>query len=169
MSMLLLTQRRAPGSPEIDLPLTYDLREKSRHRLTLADGREIGWLFDRGRPLADGEVLAAEDGMLVRVVAAPEPLLHVTCPTPTELARAAYHLGNRHVALQVGEGWLRLLDDYVLADMLHKLGADVDKVHAPFQPESGAYGGGHHHGHRHDDPQFRYAPKMHRYAAVKRP
>ncbi|EPF1352265.1 urease accessory protein UreE, partial [Pseudomonas aeruginosa] len=106
--------------------------------------------------------LEARDGRLVRVVARSERLLHVTCASPLELTRAAYHLGNRHVALQVGDGWLRLLDDYVLKAMLEQLGATVEAIEAPFQPEHGAYGGGHHHSH-HGEAEFNYAPRLHQF------
>jgi urease accessory protein len=84
----------------------------------------------------------------------------VTCASAFELTRAAYHLGNRHVALQIGDGWLRLLDDYVLKAMLEQLGARVSEIEAGFQPEHGAYGGGHHHSH-HGEEGFNYAPKLH--------
>ena len=113
-------------------------------------------------PLHDGECLQAEDGRVVRVTARPEQLLHVTCSSAYELTRAAYHLGNRHVALQVGDGWLRLLDDYVLKAMLEQLGAHTETIEAPFQPEHGAYGGGHHHS-RHGDEDFNYPPKLHQF------
>lgn len=92
--------------------------------------------------------------------------MHVTCASPRELNRAAYHLGNRHVTLQVGEGWLRLLDDYVLRAMLDQLGATVQSIEAPFQPEHGAYGGGHHHSH-HGEAEFNYAPKLHQFGVRK--
>jgi len=98
----------------------------------------------------------------VRVCARPEALLHVTCRNAFELTRAAYHLGNRHVALQVGDGWLRLLDDYVLKAMLEQLGATAEAIEAPFQPEHGAYGGGHHHS-RHGDEDFNYPPRLHQF------
>ena len=98
----------------------------------------------------------------MRVVARPEKLLHVTCVSAFELTRAAYHLGNRHVALQIGDGWLRLLDDYVLKAMLEQLGARVSEIEAGFQPEHGAYGGGHHHSH-HGEEGFNYAPKLHHF------
>jgi urease accessory protein len=94
------------------------------------------------------------------IVAAPEKLLHVVCATPTELARAAYHLGNRHVAVQVGDGFLRLSEDHVLEEMLRGLGATVTHVDAPFEPEAGAYGGGHHH--HSGEPRYRLA-KIHEY------
>ena len=92
----------------------------------------------------------------------PEPLLHVTAADARELTRAAYHLGNRHVPVQVGEGWLRLAEDSVLHAMLDQLGVSVQALDAPFQPESGAYGGGHHHSHG-KDSVFQYAPRLHQF------
>jgi urease accessory protein UreE len=131
-----------------------------------APGRVAELRCRAGDSVRGGDVLVAEDGSLVRVLAAPQPVLRITpCPahgTPFDLLRAAYHLGNRHVALQVGEGWLRLLDDYVLKAMLDQLGATVASIEAPFQPEHGAYGGGHHHSH-HGEAEFNYAPKLHQF------
>lgn len=166
---MLVIHRRIPATPDIDaeLELTYDARSKSRLRCFSRDGEEVGLFLERGQaPLHDGECLQAEDGRRVRVVARPEQLLHVTCADAFELTRAAYHLGNRHVALQIGDGWLRLLDDYVLKDMLLQLGARVDAVEAPFQPEHGAYGGGHHHSHA-GEAEFSYAPRLHQFGARK--
>ena len=99
-------------------------------------GEDVGLFLERGQPpLRDGDCLLAQDGRVVRVSARPEALLHVTCANAFELTRAAYHLGNRHVALQIGDGWLRLLDDYVLLAMLEQLGARVERIEAGFQPE----------------------------------
>ena len=150
--MLVIHQRLPARSPRWDeeLHLTYEARSKSRLRCFAASGEEVGLCLE------------ARDGRLVRVVARPERLLHVTCASPLELTRAAYHLGNRHVALQVGDGWLRLLDDYVLKAMLEQLGATVEAIEAPFQPEHGAYGGGHHHSH-HGEAEFNYAPRLHQF------
>jgi urease accessory protein len=97
--------------------------------------------------LRDGDVLVAQDGALVRVVAAPEAVLMVTARDALTLTRAAYHLGNRHTPVEVGADYLKLEYDPVLADMLKRIGAMVEQVTLPFQPESGAYGGGHKHGH----------------------
>lgn len=165
--MLVIHQRLPARSPRWDeeLHLTYEARSKSRLRCFAASGEEVGLFLERGQPpLADGDCLEARDGRLVRVVARSERLLHVTCASPLELTRAAYHLGNRHVALQVGDGWLRLLDDYVLKAMLEQLGATVEAIEAPFQPEHGAYGGGHHHSH-HGEAEFNYAPRLHQFGA----
>lgn len=97
--------------------------------------------------LRDGDMLVADDGGLVRVIAAPQDVLVVHAHDPITLTRAAYHLGNRHTPVEVAAGQLKLEADPVLEDMLKRLGAHVDHVTAPFQPETGAYGGGHKHGH----------------------
>ncbi|AZZ74121.1 MULTISPECIES: urease accessory protein UreE [Pseudomonas] len=162
---MLVIHRRIDPQPvwAAELHLTFEARSKSRLRCFSAEGEDVGLFLERGQPpLFDGECLQAEDGRIVRVCARPEQLLHVTCANAFELTRAAYHLGNRHVALQVGDGWLRLLDDYVLKAMLEQLGAQVKAIEAPFQPEHGAYGGGHHHS-RHGDEDFNYAPKLHQF------
>ncbi len=162
--MLVIHNRCAARDTwDAELHLTFDARSKSRLRATSSAGEDVGLFLERGQPpLADGDFLEARDGRIVRVVARPEKLLHVTCASAFELTRAAYHLGNRHVALQIGDGWLRLLDDYVLKAMLEQLGAQVSEIEAGFQPEHGAYGGGHHHSH-HGEEGFNYAPKLHQF------
>ncbi|HBG03973.1 MAG: urease accessory protein UreE [Geobacteraceae bacterium GWC2_58_44] len=134
-------------SEQIDdrLVLPFDLRQKSRQRATLESGAEVALLFERGTILRGGDCLLGDDGRIVLVVAAPEPVLLVSCATARELICAAYHLGNRHVPVQVGDGWLRFEDDHVLHEMLLGLGAKVVHEIAPFEPEAGAYGGGHRH------------------------
>jgi urease accessory protein len=126
------------------LVLPFELRQKSRLRATVAGGEEIGLFLERGSVLRDGECLRADDGRIVRVAAADENLLEVRCANADALARAAYHLGNRHTPVQVGSGCLRLAADDVLAGMLRGLGATVTPVRAPFEPEAGAYAAGHH-------------------------
>ncbi len=162
--MLVIHRRTAPQATwSVELHLTYEARSKSRLRCFSAEGEDVGLFLERGQPpLHDGEFLVAEDGRIVRVCARPETLLHVTCSNALELTRAAYHLGNRHVALQIGDGWLRLLDDYVLKAMLEQLRASTSILQAPFQPEYGAYGGGHHHS-RHGDEDFNYPPRLHQF------
>ncbi|TWI52334.1 urease accessory protein [Pseudomonas duriflava] len=162
---MLVIHHRRPPQPHWDeeLYLTFEARSKSRLRTFTARGEEVGLFLERGQsPLADGECLEAQDGRIVRICALPETLLHITCGSPVELTRAAYHLGNRHVALQVGGGWLRILEDHVLKAMLDQLGARAELVEAPFQPEHGAYGGGHHHSH-HGDTDFNYGPRLHHF------
>lgn len=127
------------------LELDFGYRTKSRLRARLASGEEVGLFLPRGTVLRGGQKLLANDGRVVEVVAAPEALAEVRCADTFELARAAYHLGNRHVAVEIGEGWLRIKADHVLEDMLTGLGADVVALRAPFEPESGAYAQGHQH------------------------
>lgn len=133
------------------LILPFDRRQKSRLRIRLESGEEAGLFLKRGTILRGGDRLLASNGRIVRVVAADEPVMRVTADTPIRLMCAAYHLGNRHVPLQIGEGWLRLEQDHVLKEMLLGLGVEVVNENAPFEPEAGAYGGGHRH-HHDDEP-----------------
>jgi urease accessory protein len=126
------------------------LRERSRFRATLLSGEEIGVDLARGTLLRHGDRLRLDDGRVVAVEAAPERLLEVRAHDAPGLARIAYHVGNRHVPIQVGDGWLRLLPDHVLQAMIERLGGHVHEVEEGFQPESGAYGHSHVH-HAHDD------------------
>ena len=129
------------------LTLGYDERCKSRLAATLDSGEEIALLLPHGTLLADGDVLVADDGGLVRVVAAAQDVLCAHAATPLLLMRAAYHLGNRHTPVEIGADYLQLEADPVLEQMLTRLGLAVDHATRPFQPEAGAYGGGHRHGH----------------------
>jgi len=140
-----------PPTPQHDLTLTlpYELRQKSRLRANLDNGEEIGLLLPRGTVLRGGDCLKSETGEVILVQAAEEVVSTVYEKEPTLFARACYHLGNRHVPLQIGQGWLRYLHDHVLDDMLKGLGLTVSCERAPFEPEAGAYGGGHQH-HHHD-------------------
>ena len=137
------------AAPRARLELQFDLRQKSRLRATLDSGEDVAILLPRGEMLRGGDLLAASDGRVIEVVARAERLLHVECDSPQALARVAYHLGNRHVAVQVGDGFLRLAADHVLEQMLHGLGARLRAIEAPFEPEAGAYGGAHSHGDGH--------------------
>lgn len=144
---MLLIQARCQAHAHHDeqLSLPFDLRQKSRLRTKVASGEEAGLFLEHGTVLRGGDYLRADDGRIVRVEAAAENLMEARCSNPFELARAAYHLGNRHVPVQIGEGWLRFEADDVLAQMLSGLGATVTALTAPFEPEAGAYAGGHHH------------------------
>lgn len=144
--LVVETRCAAQALHDEELVLPFELRQKSRLRTRLASGEEMGLFLERGSVLRGGDYLKSNDGRVIRVVAAPEEVLKVTCVSLQELSRAAYHLGNRHVPVQIGDGWLRLGADHVLADMLYLLGAQVTPEIAPFEPESGAYGGGHKHG-----------------------
>ncbi|MDO8412280.1 MAG: urease accessory protein UreE [Gallionellaceae bacterium] len=148
--MLNITQRLPPGEQYDDqLLLPFERRQKSRLRVRLQSGDEAALMLERGTLLRGGDRLMADDGRIVQVVAADEAVLHVSASNPRQLARAAYHLGNRHVPLQVGPDWLRLEQDHVLKEMLLGLGVTILEQNAPFEPEAGAYGGGHRH--HHDD------------------
>lgn len=142
-----LTERIAlSGHIDDTVELPFDLRQKSRLRVKLTSGREAALFLTRGIILRGGDLLKSDDGLVVQVLAAQEPVYNVIAPTQRDLMCAAYHLGNRHVPLQIGDGWLRLEQDYVLKDMLIGLGMQVAETVAPFEPEAGAYGGGHRHG-----------------------
>lgn len=143
------------------LELAYDTRKKSRFKAEAVGGEELGVMLPRGRVLRDGDVLADESGGYLRIVAATELVSRVVSADPSLLARAAYHLGNRHVPLQVSEGWLSYQHDHVLDTMVQGLGLEVSTTQASFEPEEGAYSahsqggvkahgnGDGHHGHSH--------------------
>ncbi len=129
------------------LELPFEMRQKSRFKARLASGEEVGVMLPRGEILRGGDWVTASDGRIIEVIAQPEKVLHVESTSSSALARIAYHLGNRHVPVEVGDGYLRLGDDHVLERMLEGLGARVSRALAPFEPEAGAYAGaGHEHG-----------------------
>lgn len=143
--------------------LDWDVRQKSRFDATDSQGRQLGVFLPRGTAVRGGDVLVAEDGSMVRVIAAPQPVLVIThCRehgTPFDLTRAAYHLGNRHVPIELKPDHLKIEPDHVLADMLRAMHLIVKEENAAFEPEGGAYAaqgshGGHDHGghgHHHHD------------------
>ena len=143
--MLILNQRtQAPATDSVEL--AYDERKRSRLKVVLASGKEAGIFLARGDHLHGGDRLQAEDAStVVEILAAPEKLIEATADTPLLFARAAYHLGNRHVPVQIvptaNGGKLRFQTDHVLAEMVKGLGCVVTETEVPFQPESGAYGG----------------------------
>ncbi len=148
------------GNAQAQLKLPFDLRQKSRLRTKLVSGEDAWLMLPRGEILRGGDKLQASDGRIVEVVSQAEDVLHVECASAMALTRAAYHLGNRHVPVQVGDGFLRIAADHVLADMLKGLGAQLTAMHAPFEPEAGAYGGGGHHHHR---DEAGHAGRIHEY------
>ena len=127
------------------LKLPFESRQKSRLKTKLVSGEDVGLMLPRGEILRGGDLVTASDGRVIEIVAEPEKVLHIETK---DLAKVAYHLGNRHVPVQVGEGFLRIMEDHVLEEMVQKLGAKVSHVEAPFEPEAGAYAGGH---HQHDE------------------
>ncbi|MFA0056169.1 urease accessory protein UreE [Vibrio echinoideorum] len=150
--MIELTQlnTQMQNAPDAYLSLPIDSRIKSRLKVMLDDGRNAGLFLPRGHILRGGEQLSSECGLVVEVKAAPETVSTVYCEDLLLLTRVAYHLGNRHVPLQVEAGWVRYQHDHVLDEMVEGLGAKVTTEKQPFEPEGGAYGGrsgGHHHHH----------------------
>ena len=156
----VLVQRAA------SVTLDWDTRCKSRFDATDSMGRQLGVFLPRGTVVRGGDVLVAEDGSLVRVEAAPQAVLRITAcathGTPFDLMRAAYHLGNRHVPIELRADHLKIEPDHVLAELLRSMHMTVTEVQEPFEPEGGAYGDNamlghdhghghsHHHGHAHD-------------------
>lgn len=169
--MLYINQRlqSLAQSQSIDdqLILPFDLRQKSRLRVKLKSGIEAALMLDRGIILRGGDLLQAENGAIIEVIADAQAVTNVTADTPRALMCAAYHLGNRHVPLQVGEGWLRLEQDYVLDEMLIGLGVKIVHALAAFEPEAGAYGGGHQHSS--DDETRNIRPPLRRKRAASPP
>jgi len=137
------------------ITLDWDTRQKSRFDATDSTGRALGVFLPRGTVVRGGDVLVAEDGSLIRVEAAPQTVLRITAcsehGSPFDLTRAAYHLGNRHVPIELKPDHLKIEPDHVLADMLRAMHMTVLEVSEPFEPESGAYGDhGGHAGHVHE-------------------
>lgn len=147
------------------IELDWDVRQKSRFDATASNGKTVGVFLPRGTVVRGGDVLITQDGSLLRVVAAPQPVLRITACTDHhhghthdaafDLMRAAYHLGNRHVPIELQPDHLKIEPDHVLADMLRAMHLTVVETSEPFEPEGGAYGahqpaGGHEHGHGHD-------------------
>jgi urease accessory protein len=143
--------------------LDWDIRQKSRFDAETSDSRRVGVFLPRGTVVRGGDVLVTQDGSLLRVVAAPQPVLKVTACTDHhdghehahshdpafDLMRAAYHLGNRHVPIELRPDHLKIEPDHVLADLLRSLHLNVAEVREPFEPEGGAYAAGHDHDHSH--------------------
>jgi urease accessory protein len=134
-------QETLAASEQLILP--FELRQKSRLRATSVAGTEFALLLPRGTVLRDGDRLRAANGLIIAVQAASESVSTARSDDVTRFARVCYHLGNRHMPLQIGAGWLRYLADHVLDKMVEELGLTVVHEQAPFEPEAGAY-------HQHD-------------------
>jgi len=159
--MLIVRERiSSQQHADAELVLPFEQRQRSRLRTLLASGEEIGLFLERGTILRGGDCLRGDDGRIVRVVAADEALMEARSADPQALARAAYHLGNRHTPVEVGENCLRFAADPVLAQMLAGLGVEVTSITSPFEPEPGAYAGGHHH-----SGEARHSGVIHDFAA----
>jgi urease accessory protein len=143
-----ILQTPAPHSTTLSLPIRE--RTKSRIKVTLDDGHEAGLFLPRGEILRGGDLVQSDEGLIVQICAAPETVSTVTSDCAHTLAKASYHLGNRHVPLQIEPEFLRYQHDHVLDEMVVGLGLSVAVEEAPFEPEAGAYksssgGHGHHH------------------------
>jgi urease accessory protein len=133
----------SPLKPLLTLSLTAEERTRTRHRFDVAEEQTLFFRLPRGIVLQDGDFLRAESGELIEILAKPEPVLTVLADNPLTLLRVAYHLGNRHVPVEITPDYLHLKPDSVLAEMLIHLGVEIKEEIKPFQPEAGAYG--HHH------------------------
>ena len=156
------------------IELDWDVRQKSRFDATDSQGRPLGIFLPRGTVVRGGDVLVAEDGSLVRVLAAPQAVLRITpCTqhgTPFDLTRAAYHLGNRHVPIELKPDHLKIEPDHVLADMLRAMHLTVQETEDSFEPEAGAYASqGHSHGHDHGGHGDHHHPHEHTSPAAAAP
>ncbi len=149
--MLTVSQRLVEArAADAQLELPFEMRCRSRFRARLVGGEEVGVVLARGQILRGGDLLLASNGQVVEVRAARETVSTVRESDARLLARAAYHLGNRHVALEIGQGWLRYGHDHVLDDLVQGLGLKMTVEQAPFEPEAGAYhAAGESHGHHH--------------------
>jgi urease accessory protein len=145
------TRAYGEGRAAARLVLPFELRQRSRLLAVMDSGEEVGLLMPRGTVLRGGDRLQSSDGRLVEVVAAPEQLSIVRSSDSRQLARAAYHLGNRHIAVQITAESIRYLKDHVLDDMLRGQGLKVTSDVLPFEPEAGAYSASHAHGHNQSD------------------
>jgi urease accessory protein len=149
-----------PRRPVDSLTLPFELRRRARLRTRLDSGHEVGLMLERGLSLKQGDRLATRDGeLVVEIKARPETLSTVGSDDRLLLARAAYHLGNRHVPLQIEPGRLAYQHDHVLDGLMRELGLAVKVVEAPFEPEAGGYAGG----HRHGDGDVAHAPAPHQH------
>ena len=131
------------------LTLDFDARHRRRIRLMTDQGEDVLLDLPKAVAMADGDALQLEDGRLLKVQAAAEAVVEIRHNDPNQLMRLAWHLGNRHLPTEIRDDALRIRPDHVIEDMLHRFGAELCNVQAPFQPEGGAYGNGHHHDHDH--------------------
>ena len=134
------------------IELDWDTRQKSRFEAVDSDGKQLGVFLPRGTLVRGGDVLVAEDGSMIKVISAPQQVLRITVCTahgsPFDLTRAAYHLGNRHVPIELKSDHLKIEPDHVLADLLRAMHLIVHEVSEAFEPEGGAYqAGAHSHSH----------------------
>ena len=146
--MLKITEKLStPATPAASLTMPFEKRQKSRLRVSLDDNQEVALMLERGSVLRHGDLLRADSGLIIEVRAANEEVAVISTKDSFLLARACYHLGNRHIPLQIGEGWLCFKRDHVLEEMVQSLGLAVKHELSPFEPEGGAYSGHSSHSH----------------------
>ena len=136
----VVSKKDCPRDPGDSIDLDFDQRHRRRITMHSNGGREFLLDLPKAVAIADGDRLELEDGSLIAVNARPETVAEVTASDVQHLTKIAWHLGNRHLPTEIMDGCLRIRDDHVIVDMLRKLGANVEIVEAPFQPEGGAYG-----------------------------
>lgn len=143
------------ASGPVDDEVTLDFDQRHRRRVSMTGVRGLEFLLDlpHARRLRHGDALILDDGRRVRVKAAPEPLAEIRATSAGELVRIAWHLGNRHLPVMLAPDRICIRRDHVIEEMVQLLGATVAHVEAPFDPEGGAYAGGHGHHHHHDDAE----------------
>lgn len=153
MARIEFTERVTPVDPPFAIALLdFDERQKVRNLVTTTSGDAVGVFIERGTSLKHGDHLRSKEGLVLRIEAAPEPLSVVRSSDARSLVRAAYHLGNRHMRLEIGVDYVAYQTDYVLDDMIRNLGFEIISEKRAFEPESGAYSRGEHdgaHGHSH--------------------
>ncbi|MCG8550809.1 MAG: urease accessory protein UreE [Desulfobacterales bacterium] len=140
-----ITRTQRPETTTLTLP--WEKRTKSRQRVILDNNDEAGLFLERGQILRNGDLVSSDDGFHVKIIAAREAVSTARAATPRQLNLACYHLGNRHVDLEIKDGFIRYPHDHVLDDMVMGLGLSITVEQAPFEPETGAYVNGHHHHH----------------------
>jgi len=144
-----LLNKKTTAAATLTLPI--EQRVRSRLKVNLDDGRDAGLFLPRGTLIRGGDCLSDDDGLIVEIIAANETVSTLHCDNTTQLAKAAYHLGNRHIPLQIESNWLRYQHDHVLDEMLQQMGLNVIVENAPFEPEAGAYQQApHQHNHNHE-------------------
>jgi len=143
--MLKLLNKIEHGNSDYHLTLAFELRQKARFKAQLDEGGEVGLFLQHGNVLRHGDLLQSEDGKIVQVIAANEAVSEVRCSDPLLLSRLCYHLGNRHVPLQIGANFVRYQPDHVLDHLVQHFSLQVTHGNAPFEPETGAY-----HSHSHN-------------------
>ena len=156
---MLKINKKFSGTPAAlfdSLSLSYDLRKRGRFKATTEAGHEVGVFIERGQVLGDGELLQTECGKLIRVIAQAETVVTASTDDWLKFSKVCYHLGNRHLPLQVGDRWLRFQPDHVLQELVELYGLTSVLEDAPFMPENGAYGAhsaGQGHGHSHSQDE----------------